>query len=114
MDTRARLNTGGRVTLDINGNGAIILRPDNAHQRWMVKNTVVQVSTNTLEPQCFVYVGQPMSTNAVDSTYTGSNDTSNSEYDVPYGSFITVQWIGGDPGAIASVAMSGDMFTNVG
>lgn len=114
MENKTRLDTGGRVVLDVFGNGAIILRPDNAHQRWLVNNTVVRVSSNTKEPQCFVYAGLPTSNQVLDSTYTGSNDASNSVYDIPYGQFLTVQWLGGDAGAVATVSVKGDLYQNVG
>lgn len=114
MENRTRLDTGGRVILDAFGNGAIILRPDNAHQRWLVQNTVVRVSSNTLEPQCFVYVGMPTSNQVVDTTYTGSNDTSDSQYEIPYGQFMTVQWLAGDAGAVATVSVKGELYQNVG
>ena len=117
MENTTRLDTGGRVILDSFGNGAIILRPSNAHQRWLVKNCVVQTnapSTSIVIPNCYVYVGGATTNNAVDSTYTGNQDASDSTYDVPYGSYLTVQWLGGNPGDIASVSISGDLIQNVG
>jgi hypothetical protein len=117
MEVTSRLDTGGSVILDASGNGAIILRPSNAHQRWLVKNTVVQTNapaTSTVVPTCYVYVGGPTTNNAVDSTYTGNQDASDSVYDVPFGSFLTVQWLGGNAGDRASVSISGDSIQTVG
>lgn len=117
MEKRGRLDTGGRVVLDLAGNGAVIMRPPNAHQRWLVKSCVVQTNdlpTATIIPKCYVYVGAPSTNNAVDSTYTGNQDTSDSVYDVPYGAFLTVQWTGGVPGSLASVSITGDTYQDVG
>lgn len=114
MDAITRLDTGGNVTLDASGNGAIVLRPSNAHQRWVVRSTVVGVSSNVKEPTCSTYVGGATTNNAIDTTYTGSRDSSDTQFDVPYGAFMTVQWLAGDAGAIASVSVTGDLIQNRG
>jgi hypothetical protein len=101
------LDTGGSTILDANGNGTVTLAPSNSHEDWTINNTVVQVSSNVNEPQCRTYVGAPTTNNIQDTTYTGSNDSSDTVIQVSAGTYFTVVWSGGDVGARASVSISG-------
>lgn len=108
------LDTGGSTVLDSNGNGVVILTPSNAHEDWTITNTVVQVSSDNNEPQCRTYVGAATTNNIQDTTYTGSNDSSNTVITVSAGTYFQVVWAGGDVGAVASVSVSGTVTQRTG
>lgn len=110
MDYVTQLDAIGSVTLDASGNGSVVLRPSNAHESWTITSTVVRTRTAVLNPVCQTFVGSSgvMGGQAVDTTYTGNNDSSDTIIEVNEGSFLTVVWTGGDVGTLASVACRGN------
>lgn len=105
------LSEGASVTLDSNGNGLVFLGPSNAAQVWKPSNAACAVSSNTKEPQFYLYNGRTIDpTRRIGGTWTGSNDADNLSGIVLYpGSVLTGQWIGGDVGAIATLSLTGDV-----
>lgn len=102
-DIEYSLNERQSVVLGATGNGTITMRPSNAHERWVITTTVVSVSTNTLEPKYVTMLNGV----EVDSTLTGSGDSSDSVIELNEGSVFTAQWTGGDVGARAVVSLTG-------
>lgn len=109
MNYETQLDAIGTVTLDANGNGSVVLRPSNAHESWTIRSTVVRTTTAVKNPvfQDFVGASGIVGGQAVDTTYTGNNDSSDTIIEINEGSFLTAVWTGGDVGAIASVAVRG-------
>lgn len=92
------------VALDGSGNGRGILQAVRGD--WVVLYTTVSVSTQTLQPQFFVYRGSAHLANVIDSTYSGGKDTSDTRYVLKQGETIIVEWLGGDPAATATATFS--------
>jgi len=111
METSDELSASGRVVLDANGQGVVILMPSNANERWVINSTSVRQQTAvTKYPQFFSYVGNITPNQSVDSTYSGNQADSDSVISIPYGSYFTGQWINGDVGAIMTVSVRGVRF----
>lgn len=93
--------------LDSTGYGtATVACPDGT--RWTVDTTTVSTSTAVLQPQASTYFGTGVSPGAfIEGTYSGDRDTSDTTHRLHGGEALTVEWTGGDPGATATLRLSG-------
>jgi hypothetical protein len=98
------LDEHGSVTLDAAGNGTVRLRPRSTRETWVVDGAAVTVSSNTLEPVCNVYNSSLAF--KLGGTFTGSQDQIGLNLTVR-GGFIMAVWTGGDPGATATINITG-------
>ena len=98
------LDVSAGVTLNASGNGSVKLGPQTANQRWHVLNAAVSVTSNTLEPTAILYLNSKASQLA--GTYTGSNDSTALDQVLNNG-YILCEWVGGDPGARATLSLQG-------
>lgn len=101
------------VTLDGSGNGITKLGPISAREIWHPANVHVSVNPGqvTNEAQCLVYMGDSVNPNNFrDGTLSGSSgdstDALNAD-EIVIGQYIFAQWIGGDPGFIATIVVTG-------
>lgn len=101
----------GSVILDGSGNGSVRVGPLTAREVWHPSNVHVQVTTNTNEATCTVYVGdQPIQRNFRDLTFTGSSGDSSDKISadtVQCGHYVWAVWSGGDAGARAVMNVTG-------
>jgi hypothetical protein len=103
----------GSVTAVLNGAGAGTARtgPSGARETWYPTNAAVSCSTNVAEAQCRIYVGdQPIPSNLVDSTLSGSTGDATGRVGaapVTLGRYVWAVWTGGDPGAVATLSVTG-------
>lgn len=105
------LSESAQIVLDSNGNGALSIGPTIAAQTWIPTGMGVQVSSNNKEPGFKFYRGHSAGpTSYIGGTSTGSNDNTDINGIVlhPGETFYCV-WTAGDPGAIASVSLSGQL-----
>lgn len=97
-----------QTTLDGSGNGIVAFGPSFHQEEWSVNRTAVLTSsaaiTTAAIPQVQVYVAGRF----IDGTYTGSNNSSDTSYQVRSGQQIQVTFLGGQPGDMATVTVSGD------
>lgn len=106
MADAARLDASGSAILDGTGYGTVRLAP--AGEKWEIRRSRVECSTNTLEAVCRLYQGRIASSAVVDGTEAGSTgDTSDTVFYLEDGQALFVEWSGGDPGATATVTVSG-------
>ena len=102
----ALLDVDGSVTLDGSGYGVVRLAP--AGEKWEVRRTRTECSTATNEATVKVYRNQVAPRYVIDGTYSGSTgDTSDTVYYLEDGQAVIIEWSGGDPGATATVTLSG-------
>jgi len=97
------------VTLDENGDGTAYTGPLSPGEVWTGLTVSVSVATNVNEAQCLVYSGAAATPGYFsDGTLFGStgNSTQNCA-DVKVGGNIWAVWTGGDPGAKATVVITG-------
>jgi hypothetical protein len=108
--TTVPLSESAFVTLDGSGNGTARVGPAAHGVVWRPTVASLKVSTSVQSPTCLIYAGSSATPdNFVDGTYTGSqNSTSNIDGQVLYlGQYVFAVWTGGDPGAQATIALSG-------
>lgn len=92
----------------LDGTGAALLQFRPTGEQWNIAIINVKASSHTLESVCTVYLGQPSTINQVDITYTGSSgDTSQTNLFLTDGQILSVQWVGGDPGATVTATITG-------
>lgn len=112
----APLNENGSVTLDGSGNGTLKMVPWGGSVTWRPASVSVKVATNAAEAACRIYIG-PTASDAyfVDGTLSGSTGDSTdrvSGYSIDtHGSALWAVWEGGDPGAVATMSVSGKVST---
>jgi hypothetical protein len=92
------------TVLDADGGGTVTIGPDRMRQTWHVTSLSVSVATQDRSPTATV---QAPSGAYLAGTYSGARDTTDLDLTLPYGSRLRVTWVGGDPGARASVAVTG-------
>lgn len=99
------------VQLDGSGNGTAKTGPLSARETWQPSNVHVSVSTATNEAVCNIYVGDAaQQRNFRDATFTGSSGDSSDRVNadtVTVGAYVWAVWTGGDPGAMATLSVTG-------
>lgn len=109
--TTGRLSETVSVVLGAAGGGIVRVGPLSARETWTPSAVAVSVSSHTAEAACKLYVGdQPVQSNFVDGTYSGSSGDSTDSLAaqrVKAGEYVWAVWTGGDPGATATMTVSG-------
>jgi|SRR5271166_5662987 len=111
----ADLNESAQVILDGSGNGTAKLSPYGTRYSgysWEPVNLWVGVSTTVKEASAVAYVSYGIfsqgSTDTIGNTATGSTgDTCGMTQTLKPGDWVSVKWTGGDPGAIATMRVTG-------
>ena len=106
------------VTLDSNGQGIASISPfgpRNGGLRWVVDSCSVRVTSNVAEAQavCFVSYGLKStdSTAIKGQSSTGSSgDTCGLGVTLRPNDYVSIQWLGGDVGAIATMTLLGTIY----
>jgi hypothetical protein len=109
MTTSQRIIRPNTVTLDANGEGtAFVTVPSGV--TWNVE--LVSVSTNTPtsvgvpQSRAAVYFGaEAVAVNFIEETFFGDGDSTDSKYPLLGGDSLCVQWLGGIPGAQATMCV---------
>lgn len=104
------LDVFANVVLDGSGNGIARIGPTRVHEHWQPSAVFVSVTTHVLEAQAALFVGSTTNPNEQYSqTGTGSSgDTcSMGGIDLQSGTYILVQWTGGDAGQTATMRVLG-------
>lgn len=109
MGTEYNLNESARVTLNASGTGSCFVVP-NGTERWHVTRVAVitnQVVTVTTIPSCGVYMDSVADANLYDKTYTGSQDSTDSDIWLEKGQRLYAEWLDGVPGTIGTLSVFG-------
>lgn len=103
------LNVKAYATLDGTGAGLASTGPLSPGEVWQSPTAHVSVATNQAEAQCQVYAGAAPTPGAFgDATTWGSTGDSTSNLpDVRVGGQVFASWSGGDPGAQATLVVTG-------
>lgn len=112
MAKGVQLSFTASVRLNGSGAGTAQAAPTTTPTEvWNPTVISVQVSSNTNEATCQIYVGpQPQQNWFVDATFSGSTGDSTDKAAgnlVRQGNSVWAVWTGGDPGATATVSISG-------
>lgn len=100
----------GTAVFDASGKAVVRLGPTVYGSRWKVDLMSVS-TTSTLQTTCNVYRDSESAAASLDNTRTGNLDTSNTDIDLTAGQVILFVWTGGTPGALATVSVSGTLYT---
>lgn len=103
------LNAKAYATLDGNGDGTAYTGPLSPGEQWTGVTAHVSVATNNAEAICKTYAGaEPTPGYFCDATTWGSTGDSTSNVpELRVGGNVFAQWTGGDPGAVATLQVSG-------
>ncbi len=104
------LNAKAYTTLDGSGNGTASVGPPSPGEIWSQLQASVKVATNAAEATCSVYAGAGAPTAGYFSgatTWGSTGDSTQNLPDVRVGGNIWAVWTGGDPGAQATLTVTG-------
>lgn len=110
MSRTISLSATATCVLDSNGNGTAQTGPNGTNEVWAPQTASVSVSSNTHEATCKIYAGNYLGLGSfIDGTTWGStgDSTSNFSGQVYAGQYVFAQWTGGNPGATATLAVTG-------
>jgi hypothetical protein len=103
------LSVKAYVTLDGDGNGTASTGPESFGESWSGLTAAVRVATNVNEATCATYAGAAATPGYfADATTWGSTGDSTSNLPVvKVGGQVWATWAGGDPGARATLTVTG-------
>ena len=104
------LSESASVTLDGSGNGRVRVGPDAHGVKWLPTVVGLAVRPAVNSPQCNIYAGKNVTdANFVDGTYTGEKNSSDAiaGQELWLGQYVWAVWTAGDPGANATVTVTG-------
>lgn len=95
-----------KTTLDASGNGQVSIAGPGVPVT--ITHTVIVVSSAVKEPRFLLYVGGISPTQLRDTSYSGSQDVSDTVHRLQPGQTLIGVWVGGDPGASATMNVDGE------
>lgn len=103
------LNVKAYTTLDGNGNGTASIGPLSFGEIWENLTVAVKAATNTNEATCSVYAGAAATSGyfAGATTWGSTGDSTTNLGSVRVGGNVFAVWKGGDPGAQATMTVTG-------
>jgi hypothetical protein len=104
------LSVSGSVKLSGAGGGQVQLGPALAGTSWAPSSVAVIVApvSSTVVSEFFLYLGNPQPANFIGGSYTGDvNSSGISVPDMYPGQVLTGVWTGGNPGATATLTVTG-------
>lgn len=107
-----RIQNALQVTLDASGAGNVRIQSDARQgMRLVINRITVSASSAVLESLAGVYRGNPSPTTLISQTISGSTgDTDDGlNEELQAGEYLTVQWSGGDVGAVATAVYYGKL-----
>lgn len=113
----ADLNESASITLDGSGNGVAKISPSGTRYsgyQWRPINLYVSATTHVKDASAIAYVSYGVFSqtpnDAIGSTITGSSgDTCGMTQTLKPGDWVSVKWTGGDPGAVATMRITGEV-----
>lgn len=97
------------VTLDGSGNGQVSIGPPSG-TTWRLRLANVSTTGTVRQPQAFLYRGSSSGPlEQIDSTFLGNSAASGLVAGAPFfsGQVLWAKWVGGDPGAVATIQAYG-------
>lgn len=100
------VNNSASATFDDSGRAVVSLGPTVYGVAWEITRVVVS-TTSSAQTQLRVYRGTEQASRLVDSTYTGNDNTSETDVKLSNLESLLFVWTGGDVGAIATAVIDG-------
>lgn len=103
------LNVKAFTTLNANGNGTAFTGPLSPGEVWSNLTVSVKVATNVSEANCSMYAGAAATPGyfADGTTWGSTGDSSTNIPSVRVGGNVFAVWVDGDPGARATLTITG-------
>jgi len=103
------LQVSASVVLDGSGNGSVQLGPQIAGTSWQPAAAGVLVSpvSTSVVSQFKLYLGAAQPQNFIGGSYTGDSNSAGLAVTLYPGQVLTGAWTGGNPGATATLTLSG-------
>jgi hypothetical protein len=104
-----RLSVKAYATLDGNGDGTAYTGPLSSGEQWSGLTAAVKVATNANEATCSTYAGAAATPGyfADATTWGSTGDSTQNLPAVQVGGNVWAVWTGGDPGARATLTVTG-------
>lgn len=104
-----RLNAKAYTVLDGDGNGTASTGPESYQEQWSGLTAAVRVATNASEATCSVYAGAAATPGYFRgaTTWGSTGDSTTNLSTVQIGGSVFAVWTGGDPGATATLTVTG-------
>lgn len=110
MSRTVPLTASASVTLSGSGNGTVTLGPSLPGVSWNPSTVavLVQPASTTVVSQFLLYNGPAQPSNFAGGTYTGDNNSTDLAVPPMFaGAVLTGVWTGGNPGATATMTVTG-------
>jgi hypothetical protein len=110
MSMTVPLTASASVTLSGSGGGTVTLGPALPGVAWNPSScaVLVQPASTTVVSQFYLYNGPAQPGSFIGGTYTGDNNSTGLTIPPMYaGSVLTGVWTGGNPGATATLTLTG-------
>lgn len=103
------LNAKAYATLDVNGNGTASTGPLSPGEQWTGITAAVSVATNVNEAVCQLYAGAAATPGYLQgaTTWGSTGNSGPIGAAVKVGGNVFAVWTGGDPGSLATLALTG-------
>jgi transcription elongation factor len=103
------LNAKAYATLDENGNGTASTGPLSPGEQWTGITAAVSVATNVNEATCQLYAGAAATPGYLQgaTTWGSTGNSGPIGAAVKVGGNLFAVWTGGDPGALATMTVTG-------
>lgn len=108
MSVAPKISEAAQVVLSAAGYGVVRLGPGRAGLTWHVTSVAVRIVSATAVPEVHLYLGEPSPGNELTNSYNGANNSSDLDVILASGQYLTAEWIGGDPGARATLSIYGE------
>jgi hypothetical protein len=100
------LDTNRTTVFDATGTARIVIGPTVFGENWKIRRMAVTTSS-TQDTDVRVYLNAEIDTRMIDGSYTGNRDFSETNLTLQTLDNLIVVWVGGTPGAYASVLLQG-------
>jgi hypothetical protein len=108
MPVAQKINESAQAVLTAAGYGLARLGPGRAGLTWHVSSAAVRIVGATSVPEVHLYLGEPSPGNELTNSYSGANNSTDLDVILASGQYLTAEWIGGDPGARATLSIYGE------
>lgn len=114
MSRELPLNVKAYAVLDASGNGTASTGPESYQEQWSGLTAAVGVATNAKEATCAIYTGAAATPGYQRgaTTWGSTGDATSNLSTVQVGGQVFAVWTGGDPGARATLTVTGTKKVN--
>ena len=95
------------VTFDANGNGSVYIGPQVYGETWDIKRISISTSSGPAATRFYLYLNTIQPSAQIDSTYSGDQDTSETNIHLQTLDKVYGSWTNGVVGAVGTMVVTG-------